>query len=102
MSIKPIKLTAATRRALTRLNLGDPGTARFPRPFRPMLAELAKEPFNNPDWSYEPKWDGIRIVAYVHDSRVRLLSRNLQNFTGSFAVVAESQIRRGAGGPVAN
>ena len=55
-----------------------------------MLAEPAKEPFNNPDWTFEPKWDGIRIVAYIHDSRVPLLSRNLQNFTRSFAVVAES------------
>jgi len=54
-----------------------------------MLAEPAKEPFNDPEWIFEPKWDGIRIIAYVQGERVRLLSRNLQNFTGLFASVAE-------------
>jgi bifunctional non-homologous end joining protein LigD len=55
-----------------------------------MLAEPGRAPFDSPDWIYEPKWDGIRIVAYVRADRVRLLSRNLQNFTGVFASVAES------------
>ncbi len=54
-----------------------------------MLAEPAREPLNSPEWTYEPKWDGIRIIAYVHGEQVRLLSRNLQNFTGLFASVAE-------------
>ena len=90
VSIDPIRLTTTTRRALARLGLGKPGTARFPRPFRPMLAEPAKEPFNDPAWTYEPKWDGIRIIAYVQGNTVRLLSRNLQNYTGLFASVTES------------
>jgi len=55
-----------------------------------MLAEPANAPFNNPEWIYEPKWDGIRATAYVHGEQVRLFSRNLQNFTGLFASIAES------------
>ncbi len=55
-----------------------------------MLAELSKEPFNDPEWIYEPKWEGIRIVVYIHEGHVRLLSWNLQNFTGLFSSVAES------------
>ncbi len=90
MSILPIKLTASTRRALARVALDKPGPTRFPKPFRPMLAEPGKEPFDDPRWTYEPKWDGIRIVSYVHGTHVRLLSRTLQNFTGLFAPIAES------------
>ena len=88
--ISPVKLSTVSRRALTRLGLEKPGPARFPRPFRPMLAESAKAPFSDPTWTYEPKWDGVRLIAYVNGDRVRLPSRNLQNFTGLFAPIAES------------
>jgi bifunctional non-homologous end joining protein LigD len=64
------------RRALARLGLDNPGPTRFPKPFQPMLAEPGKAPFDNLEWTYEPKWDGIRILAYVQGNRVRLLSRN--------------------------
>ncbi len=90
MSILPIKLTTSTRRALGRVGLDKPGPTRFPKPFQPMLAEAGKEPFDDPRWTYEPKWDGIRIVSYIRGERVRLLSRSLQNFTGLFAPIAES------------
>ena len=47
-------------------------------PFRvtPMLATLAEEPFSNPDWIYEEKHDGVRILAYKEGDRVSLISRN--------------------------
>jgi len=55
-----------------------------------MPADPGKAPFDHPEWIYETKWDGIRILAYVQGERVRLLSRNLQNFTGLFAPITES------------
>jgi bifunctional non-homologous end joining protein LigD len=41
----------------------------------PMLATLAKEAFDDPDWAYEPKWDGVRAIAVCGED-TRLISRN--------------------------
>jgi bifunctional non-homologous end joining protein LigD len=56
----------------------------MPRRVPPMLATLTDKPFNDPDWFYEPKLDGYRIIAFVRDGRVRLQSRNFQDYTAVF------------------
>ena len=55
-------------------------------PFRisPMLATLVDWPFHKPNWIYEEKYDGIRILAYKEAGRVRLLSRNDKDRTKNF------------------
>src|SRR6266567_5450063 len=55
-------------------------------PFRisPMLATLVDWPFHKPNWIYEEKYDGIRILAYKEGNRVSLLSRNNKNRTKDF------------------
>ncbi len=54
----------------------------FPEPFAPMLAETAPEPFDDPSWFFEPKWDGVRALAFVRREagavRVELFSRSDQ------------------------
>jgi bifunctional non-homologous end joining protein LigD len=47
-------------------------------PFRvsPMLASLAREPFQRKGWVFEEKYDGYRIVAYKEGKAVQLYSRN--------------------------
>jgi ATP-dependent DNA ligase len=62
----------------------------LPKPFQPMLAEPGKAAFDHPEWIYEPKWDGIRNLAFAQSGRVHLWSRNLQNYTGLFAAVADT------------
>lgn len=47
----------------------------MPTSISPMLAIEADTPFTDAAWSFEPKLDGIRAIAYVSDSRVELLSR---------------------------
>lgn len=42
----------------------------------PMLATSVKEVFDDPEWIYELKWDGYRIISYVNDGEVNLYSRN--------------------------
>ena len=43
--------------------------------YRPMMARIAEEPFNDPDWVFEVKWDGVRAIAYVAED-VSLRTRN--------------------------
>jgi len=38
------------------------------------------EPFNQPDWLFEVKWDGFRCLAYIEHGRCRLVSRNGNEF----------------------
>src|SRR5437763_13145531 len=48
----------------------------------PMLCTLVAEPFDNPAWSFEPKYDGLRILGRFDGQELTLLSRNqvAQNF----------------------
>jgi bifunctional non-homologous end joining protein LigD len=55
-----------------------------------MLATLVDEPFDEPTWVYEEKYDGIRVLAYKEGSRVTLLSRNDKNRTASFPAIASA------------
>ena len=55
---------------------------------QPMLATLVKEPFQQPGWVYEEKYDGYRILAYKEGSRVTLLSRNAKDRTAHFEAIA--------------
>ncbi|MDR7595481.1 MAG: non-homologous end-joining DNA ligase [Armatimonadota bacterium] len=56
----------------------DPPEDPFPEPFPPMLAESAPEPFDDPGWYFEPKWDGVRVLAFVRPGAVQLLNRSLR------------------------
>ena len=42
----------------------------------PMAATLTQERFNGPDWLFERKYDGIRLLAFKRGADVRLYSRN--------------------------
>jgi bifunctional non-homologous end joining protein LigD len=48
----------------------------FPEWVEPMAATLTQERFTGPEWVFERKYDGIRLLAFRHGSDVRLLSRN--------------------------
>ncbi len=55
-------------------------------PVQPMLATLsAPDEVTNPDdWHFEMKWDGVRIVAYLEDGSVKLLSRRGRDETARY------------------
>ena len=63
-------------------------TEPMPRRVRPMLATLVKEPFDNPGWVFEVKWDGYRAIAEVRPGKASLYSRNLTVLNDRFAPVA--------------
>jgi bifunctional non-homologous end joining protein LigD len=48
----------------------------FPEWLEPMAATLTQERFSGPEWLYERKFDGIRLLAFKNGRDVRLLSRN--------------------------
>jgi DNA ligase D-like protein (predicted ligase) len=48
----------------------------FPDWLEPMAATLTQERFTGPEWIFERKLDGIRLLAFKHDRNVRLFSRN--------------------------
>ena len=43
---------------------------KMPKAVKPMLATLVNEPFDDPGWTYEVKWDGYRALAYVSKKEV--------------------------------
>jgi len=48
----------------------------LPEWLEPMAATLTEERFSGPDWVFERKFDGIRLLAYKDGARVDLFSRN--------------------------
>jgi ATP-dependent DNA ligase len=48
----------------------------FPDWLEPMAATLTQDRFTGPEWSFERKYDGIRVLAFKNGIDVRLLSRN--------------------------
>jgi bifunctional non-homologous end joining protein LigD len=68
----------------------QPKKSKMPHEVVPMLAGAAEVPFNDPDWVYEIKWDGYRSIAEIKKKKVRLYSRNNQDFTDKYKVVTEA------------
>jgi bifunctional non-homologous end joining protein LigD len=64
--------------------------AAMPREIHPMLATLVEEPFDDPQWIYEVKWDGYRAVVFIHNRGARLVSRNQNDLTGEFFEIARA------------
>jgi ATP-dependent DNA ligase len=48
----------------------------IPEWVEPMAATLTQERFAGPEWIFERKFDGIRLLAFKNGPHVRLLSRN--------------------------
>jgi DNA ligase D-like protein (predicted ligase) len=55
-----------------------------------MAATLTQERFTGPDWTFERKLDGIRLLAFRNGSNVTLLSRNRLPQNGAYPTVVEA------------
>jgi bifunctional non-homologous end joining protein LigD len=62
---------------------------RFPTEIQPMLATLVDRPFNDDNWLYETKWDGIRALCFSDNGRIRYLSRNSIDITVRYPELSE-------------
>ncbi|KQM78088.1 DNA ligase [Pedobacter sp. Leaf216] len=56
----------------------------IPKNIKPMLATLVDEPFDDPNWQYEVKWDGYRALAFINKGNVDIFSRNNKSFNEKF------------------
>jgi bifunctional non-homologous end joining protein LigD len=66
MAIGPDKAPTSQRTPLT----------SFPEWLQPMAATLTQERFTGPEWIFERKFDGIRLLAFKNGGDVGLFSRN--------------------------
>ncbi len=66
-----------------------------PPQLEPMLATAVTEPFDDPGWVFEIKWDGVRVIAVVErpgrggDGWTRLTSRAGNDVTGGYPELKE-------------
>jgi ATP-dependent DNA ligase len=70
-------------------------TSTIPAWLIPMAATLTAERFSGPEWMFERKFDGIRLLAYKRGDEVKLYSRNQlpQHLPAIEAAVAELPAR---------
>ena len=63
------------------------GAVKRPMPtaINPMLATSVDDPFDDPEWLYEIKWDGYRAIAFISKGKVRLVSRNQNDLTAQYS-----------------
>lgn len=80
--------SVVTGRSLEQVKAGAPARAAFiaklpgarraalPRKIDVMKATLVAQPFTDPEWLFETKWDGFRGIATVDGKKLKLVSRN--------------------------
>lgn len=57
---------------------------------KPMLATLVDDPFDDPGWLFEVKWDGYRTISFIRNGSVFLQSRNGKAFTDKYYPISEA------------
>ena len=67
-------------------------------PIEPMETRQLQNIPEGEEWSYEPKWDGFRCIAFREDGEIELQSKSGESLTRYFpeivATLAESQTRQ--------
>jgi ATP-dependent DNA ligase len=62
----------------------------LPEWLEPMAATLTQDRFTGPEWVFERKFDGIRLIAYKKGRNVRLFSRNRLPLDGHYPHVVRA------------
>ncbi|HZV86267.1 MAG TPA: DNA ligase D [Candidatus Binatus sp.] len=68
--------------------LQDARKGAMPSRVEPMLATLADQPFSDPNWLFEIKWDGVRALARIENGVLALRSRNSIDITKRYPELA--------------
>jgi bifunctional non-homologous end joining protein LigD len=81
---KEIKMVGDDQAVDVKAILKKAPKSAIPKNIKPMLATLVDEPFDDPDWQYEVKWDGYRALAFINKGKAELYSRNNKSFNEKF------------------
>ena len=71
-------------------------TVAQPRWTDPMLATLTDERFADPEWIYERKLDGVRLLVFGDGGELRLMTRNRKERGATYPEVADALRDRAA------
>ena len=72
----------------------------LPAKLEPMHAETGERAFNDAGWSWEPKLDGYRVLAFIGAKGVRLQSRRGLDLSAAFPRLCEELAQQGTAGMV--
>jgi bifunctional non-homologous end joining protein LigD len=86
------KKPAMTKRASpsTRQAPPTPASSRSPGRLEPMYASIGTSVPQGDGWTFEPKYDGIRVLAFLTKDAVRLVTRNGNDKTKQFPEIADA------------
>ena len=54
-----------------------------------MMAQSSAQPFDDPDWIFEMKWDGYRALATIDSGHVYLWSRNGLRLDSKYLLIVQ-------------
>jgi len=98
-AVEDLKVVPAHRIPAARL-VPAGAIAPMPTKLAPMLAEIGDAAFTRPDWTWEPKLDGYRVLAFIDGTNVKLRSRRGLDLTPAFPRLAAELARQAASGMV--
>jgi bifunctional non-homologous end joining protein LigD len=87
---------ATTKRATTKRGTTEPATSkratskattRIPAGITPMMASIGTDIPTGDRWTFEPKYDGVRVLAFASGTGVRLVTRNGNDKSAQFPEV---------------
>ncbi|HEX4997089.1 MAG TPA: DNA ligase D [Terriglobia bacterium] len=77
-------------RELEQRGMKKAGRTPLPKDVRPMLATLGEKPFDNDDWLFELKLDGVRALVVKNGDKLDLWTRNQKSMTRRFPTLADA------------
>lgn len=63
---------------------------KFPADWKPQLATLTDEVFDNEEWAFETKYDGYRSLVQINKGKVSIVSRNGLSFNSKYGSIVEA------------
>ena len=94
VEVKDLKVVPVQRMPASRLVPAGTHVA-MPAPFAPMQAETGTKAFRDPDWLWEPKLDGYRVLVHIDARGARMRSRRGLELAPAFPRLAAELQRQG-------
>lgn len=62
----------------------------MPTNIKPQLATLVTEPPSGNDWLYEIKWDGYRLICFIQNKKIKLITRGQKDWSAFFPSIIQA------------